>query len=504
MGTQSVGIRQIGIKKAKAKVGPSFSWATYWTTLISATVENAAPTNFVLTFPSAKTSLLYTDFSVQGISFASGSWTGNVLTLVANETITYFDSGLVITFLKTGQTKAITNNVSAPATLHTYFDSQAAATKTVASTLVSAWADKPAGAIILAQATGTKQPIDLTTDGLNFNSDSSDDKLVTGAFTLNQPFTRLCLIKQSLYEDYRFCDGITGDRVLLAQSNNATIPKIKAYAGSFSGEAKFSYSWSIVTEVYNGASSKLQINDQPAITGNFGANALNGLTWGNRGDVTANGAKHKVKEIITLSEATSDANLILYRDSLRRKYSLKEIVLLGDSTMASHTSGPAITSLLAYNGSWADGSDASDTIAEQKTAFLVLGNNKTDAVFLMVGLNNVVPMTTPGILTAYQDLIDTIRTTIGVSHKIIMMTMIPCQYVTDAQYLALNEAIRGQGASPITGADGYIDTTTTALNAGDGTLAVAYDIGNHIHENEAGRQIIADLIDAKLVQLGLE
>ncbi len=90
------------------------SWISYWTTLISATVENAAPTDVVLTFPSAKTSLGASDFSVTVNCFDSAItnavWVGGVLTLTISDTIVYGDS-VVVTFEKTGETANVTNNI---------------------------------------------------------------------------------------------------------------------------------------------------------------------------------------------------------------------------------------------------------------------------------------------------------------------------------------------------------------------------------------------------------
>lgn len=88
------------------------SWQTYWNTLISATVENAAPTNVVLTFPSARTSLGASDFTIAGFTISSASWAGTVLTLVLTEAVIYNDT-LIVTFVTTGQTANVTNNVAA-------------------------------------------------------------------------------------------------------------------------------------------------------------------------------------------------------------------------------------------------------------------------------------------------------------------------------------------------------------------------------------------------------
>ena len=86
------------------------SWQTYWTTLISATVENSAPTNVVLTFPTAKTELTDTDFTIGGKTITNAVWGGAILTLTVSVAFKYGDTP-VVTFNKTGQTANVTNNV---------------------------------------------------------------------------------------------------------------------------------------------------------------------------------------------------------------------------------------------------------------------------------------------------------------------------------------------------------------------------------------------------------
>ena len=90
----------------------AFSFSSYWATLISATVENAAPTHVVLTFPTAQTSLGATDFTIAGFTISSASWTGAVLTLVLLYPVTVYSGNLTITFVKTGGTAVVTNNVA--------------------------------------------------------------------------------------------------------------------------------------------------------------------------------------------------------------------------------------------------------------------------------------------------------------------------------------------------------------------------------------------------------
>ena len=89
-------------------------WAAYWATLISATVENTAPTHIVMTFPNGQPSLLATDITctVNGVARAvsSASWTGAVWTVVLASEVVYGDV-VVITFVRTGGTANVTNNV---------------------------------------------------------------------------------------------------------------------------------------------------------------------------------------------------------------------------------------------------------------------------------------------------------------------------------------------------------------------------------------------------------
>ena len=83
----------------------SQSWSSYWATLISATVENAAPTKVVMTFGQANTSLIATDFTIAGktITLLERDVTNKILTLTVSVAFVYGDTP-VVTFVKTGGT----------------------------------------------------------------------------------------------------------------------------------------------------------------------------------------------------------------------------------------------------------------------------------------------------------------------------------------------------------------------------------------------------------------
>lgn len=97
-------------------------WDTYWASLISATVENAAPTNVVLTFPVAA-STVATDVTatVNGVArvVSSASWTGAVWTVVLESAVIATDN-VVMTF-KALYTTAVAINVSFVDRINTLF-----------------------------------------------------------------------------------------------------------------------------------------------------------------------------------------------------------------------------------------------------------------------------------------------------------------------------------------------------------------------------------------------
>jgi len=107
----------VGLKVGGAS---GINWSSYWATLISATVENAAPTDVVLTFPSEGTSVA-TDITctVNGVArtVSSASWTGAVWTVVLASAIEYGD--VVIMTFRLTNTKTVTNNVLTYAALLT-------------------------------------------------------------------------------------------------------------------------------------------------------------------------------------------------------------------------------------------------------------------------------------------------------------------------------------------------------------------------------------------------
>ena len=102
------------------RTGSSRAWSSYWTPS-SAVVENAAPTDIVLTYAKAvnPADAIAGNFTIAGktISGAVLDGTGKILTLTVTVAFVYGDS---ITVVANSENIAVTNNISAEAELTTY------------------------------------------------------------------------------------------------------------------------------------------------------------------------------------------------------------------------------------------------------------------------------------------------------------------------------------------------------------------------------------------------
>ena len=96
----------------------------------------------------------------------------------------------------------------------------------------------------------------------------------------------------------------------------------------------------------------------------------------------------------------------------------------------------------------------------------------------------------------YQSLNDKVNTKRKVGSTFIGATVTPAGSSAAwtgqvARWLEINEAVKGLGATPITGFDSVITSHTADINDGSNNLAASYDSGDHIHPNIAGLMKIA-------------
>jgi hypothetical protein len=184
----------------------------------------------------------------------------------------------------------VTNYVSAPPPIlvledyitddHTisYWSYTNTANMTLEASLITAWADTIGSNNLTSDA--AYRPL-LIAGGVDFNGGQGFYDI---PFTYAQPEFIYIIFRMNTWTDgdYIF-DGYTGDGGLLYQKASAN--NLRAYAGSASSEATSLSldTWYIARVYFNGASSKLIINDGTPITGNFGASAMNGISIGCRG-----------------------------------------------------------------------------------------------------------------------------------------------------------------------------------------------------------------------------
>lgn len=168
----------------------------------------------------------------------------------------------------------------------------------VSSTTGETWTLNNTGAK-LAQIVGSPQ---LLFDG-------TAGYMATGAFTLNQPTTVYFVGKQVTWTVNDFIwDGVA-DNLGTLQQSTAT-PRLAMYAGTALLETTGRLAvntYGVVTAIYNGATSSLQVDSNAALTGAVGASNMGGFTLGKPGTTNAQYGNIQVKEVIIRNVADSAA-----------------------------------------------------------------------------------------------------------------------------------------------------------------------------------------------------
>jgi len=296
----------------------SQNWSSYWSSLISATVENAAPTNVVLTFPTAKPSLGASDFTIAGFTISSASWAGSVLTLVLSTAVLEYNGDLTITFLTTGQTATITNNVNDGNTVAWFAVGNGSSdylTKD-GSNYVSKWNDLSGNGRHLLQATGTNQPL-FSTDQIIF--DGIDNFLKVPNFVYAQPVAIYLVVNQITWtdSDYILSGALMDVRIFQRYAS----PKLSLWASaSLMNDSLEVNKFSTIVAIANGASSVFKA-DGVQVTGAIETNAMGGITLASAGS-GSNCGNISFKEAIFRKSADDQAKRDAIENYLINKYSL--------------------------------------------------------------------------------------------------------------------------------------------------------------------------------------
>lgn len=201
--------------------------------------------------------------------------------------------------------------------------------------------------------------------------------------------------------------------------------------------------------------------------------------------------------------------------------------VLGDSTVAVNNAAFGLTnatSTASLVGGMvcgaADMSTAGENIAQQKARWVALPDKSAlQAVIIQIGLNDVRgrigfnTATSAQVIADLQDLVTTVIADKPAGCKVYISQMTPCKLWLDsatnpsaayAGWQAVNEAIAGSGATPITGVDGRITSHVAALNDGSGNLLTIYDHNaDGVHLSNEGRFIVAQAWRTQLEADGL-
>lgn len=183
--------------------------------------------------------------------------------------------------------------------------------------------------------------------------------------------------------------------------------------------------------------------------------------------------------------------------------------VIGDSTIAAGYGGLLVPQYITAFSPITSVAAAGDTIKGQMTKYSALTNTMDfDVVVIQIGLNDMASnQTTETVLTNYQNLVSLVRSNTNPRCKVYVAKMLPCRQrfidyygataglVSQQRWLDLNNFIM----NAVTGVDGRIDSHVPLLDDGNGNLKLEYDTGDHIHENVAGRQIIANAWRDKLI-----
>jgi len=212
------------------------------------------------------------------------------------------------------------------------------------------------------------------------------------------------------------------------------------------------------------------------------------------------GAKLTADQVIALNG--------IVKNYLIKVGAIKDFIgIIGDSTVAAYSGFNPVCTYLndEYNYSAVHLATPADTINGQLlkwNALSAVTKLQFTKVMVQIGINDcnyTIPLATT--LAKYQELIDKIKSEISATCKIVGCTLTPFRgrfdtlYTTNAptayaNWLAINAAIKGEGATPFTKIDMVVSDHTTTMDAGDGYLAAIYDSGDGGHENDLGRAVV--------------
>jgi len=343
--------------------------------------------------------------------------------------------------------------------------------------------------------------------------DGIKERLNTFSVTNPLPISWYIVIK---HDTWQLNKTLFGGAVPLQIDINSVVetPFIRCDSESLSEQVNMEVGrWVIIRIIANGANSKFQINKRYPAHFNAGTKNTAGYNFGGLANNTNFAAISQLDGIFTsTADSDEDQNSIvnylykLYESKLQVIPDVTEkisVCLIGDSLTIYLTPNGGHTTNFFPEQTVRNIAEGGHGISNQVTEWGKLTYSLQASfkyVFVMLGVNeHTTSATVEAFVTKYQAFINQIRIE-APNTKIIGCTMTPVRNSAQwtegalyAKYLGMNEAIKGNGATPVTGLDGVCYLHTEDLQDENGQVLAIYDeSGDHIHVNDLGRQIIAN------------
>ena len=172
---------------------------------------------------------------------------------------------------------------------------------TVTGAGVSVWTDQSGNSNHLLQATDTNRPAKQSDGSILF--DGVDNYLKTVAFTLNQPTTVYFLGKQVTWTTSdKLIDGDSYQVAAINQTGSSPGLRIIAGLEAAANDNLALDTYGVISAVFDGASSLLQIDNTTPTTGDAGTSNAGGITLGAAGN-NLQFAHTQIKEVVIYSVA---------------------------------------------------------------------------------------------------------------------------------------------------------------------------------------------------------
>ena len=181
---------------------------------------------------------------------------------------------------------------------------------------VQRWTDYLGSGIDVKAANNSKRSPVWSTDGITFNGTTNFLK-TDDVVTWGQPIFIYIVMKQVSLTTYTTFLANDDWSVKFFASN--TTPNIAVSAGTGSSNSTDLHvgDWGVVRMYFNGATSKLIVNANAPITGNFGAGTLDQFVIGGDGSDPSTCAHFIVRDIIVRDSNIGESDIYSYCESLK-------------------------------------------------------------------------------------------------------------------------------------------------------------------------------------------